>query len=575
LSPRIPRPDLTPLADLASGTSRAGPGRGRRPVYVDLLPPCNAGCPAGENIQAWLAHAEAGRHEQAWRQLVADNPLPAICGRVCYHPCETACNRASLDSAVSIHAVERFLGDRALQRGWRFSQPRSSGTQRRRVLVVGAGPSGLSAAYHLARLGHEVEIRDAGEAPGGMMRYGIPAYRMPRDVLDAEVDRIAALGVKITCGHRVADLDAERREGRFDAVFVAVGAHLSKRVDIPAKDAGRIVDAVSFLRSVASGERPVIGRRVAVYGGGNTAMDAARTARRLGANDALIVYRRTRAQMPAHEEEAEEAEREGVRINWLRTITAFDGPELTVEAMELDDSGFPRPTGRIETLAADTVILALGQDTDTAFLRQVPGVEFERDGTVRVSPDLMTGCPGVFAGGDMVPAERTVTVGIGHGKKAARHIDAWLKGPGSTGGGPEGGALRGDRGKPRSAPAGPMAPPAPKHQVVGFEQLNLWYFGDAAQRQQPQLPPEQAVTGFGEVLGGLSEREAVYEAGRCLSCGNCCECDGCLGACPEDAVIKLGEGHRYRFDYNRCTGCGACYEQCPVHAIEMVPEESS
>ena len=224
------------------------------------------------------------------------------------------------------------------------------------------------------------------------------------------------------------DLDAERREGGFDAVFVAVGAHLSKRVDIPAKDAGPIVDAVSFLRSVASGERPVIGRRVAVYGGGNTAMDAARVARRLGANDALIVYRRTREQMPAHAEEAEEAEREGVRINWLRTITAFDGPELTVEAMELDEHGFPQPTGRFETLAADTVILALGQDTDTAFLRRVPGVEFERDGTVQVSASMMTGCPGVFAGGDMVPAERTVTVGVGHGKKAARNIDAWLRG---------------------------------------------------------------------------------------------------------------------------------------------------
>ena len=290
----------------------------------------------------------------------------------------------SLDSAVSIHSVERFLGDLALERGWAFDPPpvRSG----KRVLVIGAGPSGLSAAYHLARLGHEVEIRDAGAEPGGMMRYGIPAYRMPRDVLAGELDRIAALGVRMTCDHRVEDLAAERREGGFDAVFVAVGAHLSKRVDIPARDAGRIVDAVSFLRSVASGERPVIGRRVAVYGGGNTAMDAARVARRLGADEALIVYRRTRAQMPAHAEEAEDAEREGVRINWLRTITAFDGPELQVELMELDESGFPQPTGRFETLAADTVILALGQETDTAFLRAVPGVEFERDGTVKVSP---------------------------------------------------------------------------------------------------------------------------------------------------------------------------------------------
>jgi NADPH-dependent glutamate synthase beta subunit-like oxidoreductase len=540
-----PQGDITPLPDLLHGRSRAGPVQERRPVYVDLLPPCNAGCPAGENIQAWLAHLGAGRHEQAWRELVADNPFPAIHGRVCYHPCESVCNRANLDSAVSIHAVERFLGDLALERGWEFDPPPvPSG---KRVLVIGAGPSGLSAAYHLGRRGHEVEIRDAGAEPGGMMRYGIPAYRMPRGVLSGELDRIAALGVRMTCEHRVEDLVAEREDGGFDAVFVAVGAHLSKRVDIPARDAGRIVDAVSFLRSVASGERPVIGRRVAVYGGGNTAMDAARVARQMGADEALIVYRRTRAQMPAHVEEAEDAEREGVRINWLRTITAFDGPELQVELMELDGSGYPQPTGRFETLAVDTVILALGQETDTAFLRTVPGVRFEPDGTVVVSASLMTGCPGVFAGGDMVPSERTVTVGVGHGKKAARHIDAWLRGAAVTSG--------------------------PKHDLATFDMLNLWFFGDAARRQQPELAPEERVAGFGEVIGGLSVGEATYEAGRCLSCGNCVECDGCLGACPEDAVIKFGVGHGYRFDYDRCTGCGACVEQCPVHSIEMLPEQ--
>jgi NADPH-dependent glutamate synthase beta subunit-like oxidoreductase len=539
----LPR-DVTSLPDLLHGRARAGPVRERRPVYVDLLPTCNAGCPAGENIQSWLSHAQAGRHEEAWRELVQDNPFPAIHGRVCYHPCESVCNRADLDSAVSIHSVERFLGDLALERGWRLDPPPTRSGKR--VLVIGAGPSGLSAAYHLTRLGHEVEIRDAGAESGGMMRYGIPSYRMPREVLDAELARITALGVRIIGEHRVEDLAAEQQEGGFDAVFVAVGAHLSKRVDIPARDAARIVDAVSFLRSVASGERPVVGRRVAVYGGGNTAMDAARVARRLGADEALIVYRRTRAQMPAHVEEAEDAEREGVRINWLRTITAFDGPALTVEVMELDESGYPRPTGRFETLAADTVILALGQQTDTAFLREVPEVEFEPDGTVLVSASLMTGCPGVFAGGDMVPSERTVTVGVGHGKKAARHIDAYLRGA--------------------------VAASPPKHELATFDSLHLWYFGDAARRQQPELAPGERVADFGEVVGGLSVEEATYEARRCLSCGNCFECDGCLGACPEVAVIKLGVGHRYKFDYDRCTGCGACFEQCPVHAIEMVSE---
>jgi NADPH-dependent glutamate synthase beta subunit-like oxidoreductase len=516
--------------------------REERPVYVDLLPPCNVACPAGENIQAWLAHVEAGRFEDAWRTIVADNPLAAIHGRVCYHPCEDSCNRAQLDSTVSIHSIERFLGDLAAEQGWGFDRP--SAATGKRVLIVGAGPSGLCAAYHLARRGHEVEIRDLGSEAGGMLRFGIPAYRLPAEVLAAEVRRIEALGVTIFLDHRVEDLVEEQESGRFDAVFAAVGAHLAKRVDIPAQDAGPIIDAVALLRSVAEGERPQIGRRVAVYGGGNTAMDAARVAKRLGAEEAMIVYRRTREQMPAHAEEAEDAEREGVRINWLRTITAFDGPELQIEVMELDADGRPQPTGRFETLAADAVVLALGQEADTEFLRRVPGVEVARDGVVRVSPSLMTDRPGLFAGGDMVPGIRSVTVAAGHGKAAARHIDAYL---GSTS---------------YEAP--------PKHDTASFDKLHVWYFADAPKQAQPEQPAEARTATFDEVVGGLDEAAAVYEAKRCLSCGNCFECDGCLGACPEDAVIKLGVGNRYRFDYDLCTGCRACFEQCPVHAIDMV-----
>jgi NADPH-dependent glutamate synthase beta subunit-like oxidoreductase len=536
--------DLTPLAPLGLARLRSGPVRSQRPVYVDLLPPCNAGCPAGENIQAWLAHEKTGDHEAAWRQLTLDNPFPAIHGRVCYHPCETACNRVELDGAVSIHAVERFLGDLAIERGWQFEPaPIRTG---HRVLVIGSGPSGLSAAYHLARLGHEVTVRDSGPEPGGMMRYGIPAYRLPRHVLDAEVERLVGLGVRFEQNHRVTDLGAERVAGGFDAVFVAVGAHLSKRVDIPNMDAKRVLDAVTFLRGVETGEQEPLSGTVAVYGGGNTAMDAARVARRVGADESVIVYRRTREQMPAHEEEAGDAEAEGIRINWLRTIRDMGEHELTVEVQELDEHGRPHGTGRFETLAADTVILALGQESDTAFLQAVPGVEFDDD-VVQVKPaTLMTGAPGVFAGGDAVPSQRTVTIGVGHGKRAARSIDAWL------------------RSEEFVVPH--------QHDIIHADRLSLWYFGDHDRRQQPELDPVARVAAFEEVVAGLSEQEAGFEAGRCLSCGNCFECDGCFGSCPEDAVIKLGKGQRYRFDYTACTGCGTCYRQCPVHAIEMVAE---
>ena len=362
---------------------RVPPVRSMRPLYVDRLPPCNHACPAGENVQAWLAEAQAGRYRQAWEIIVRDNPLPAVHGRVCYHPCEDSCNRADVDEAVSIHAVERFLGDLALAEGWTITP--DAPPSGKRVLVVGAGPSGLSIAWHLARRGHAVVIHEAGPLAGGMMHFGIPKYRLPREVLDGEIARIAALGVEIVLNHKVEDLMAEKAAGRFDAVFLAVGAHLSKRQDIPARDAGKIYDALQFLKDVEVGtDRPHIGRRVAIYGGGNTAMDAARTAKRLGADEALIIYRRTREQMPAHDFEADEAIEEGIKIHWLRTIKQIDGTTFTVERMKLDEKGYPQPTGEFETLEADSLILALGQDTDTGFVKTIPGIEFKRDGTVLV-----------------------------------------------------------------------------------------------------------------------------------------------------------------------------------------------
>ena len=528
----------------SSLANRTGSWRTRRPVYVDHLPPCNEACPAGEDIQGWLYHAESGDYEAAFRALVVNNPMPATMGRVCYHPCESGCNRAKLDSAVSIHSVERFLGDLALEQQWKLAP--ASKASGKRVLVVGAGPSGLSAAYHLARLGHGVTIVEAGPMAGGMMRFGIPKYRLPREILDAEIQRILDLGVELRLNEKVSDLRATLKAGGWDAAFLAVGAHLAKRAYIPAAGAAKILDAVSVLRGMEGEETPRLGRRVLVYGGGNTAIDVARTAKRLGAEEAVIVYRRTREKMPAHDFEVQEALEEGILVKWLTTIKSADGATFTVERMALDAKGFPQPTGEFETIEADSLVLALGQDVDLSLLDGVPGL-IVKDGVVEVDGHMMTGHPGVFAGGDMVPAERTVTVAIGHGKKAARNIDAWLRGE--------------------------TWEPAPKHPGAPFERLNPWYYGDAPRTVQPALDLVRRTSTFDEVVSGLDASNALFEARRCLSCGNCFECDNCYGVCPDDAIQKLGPGARFRVDYDYCKGCGVCATECPCGAIEMVPED--
>ena len=461
----------------SSLANHTGSWRTERPVYVDRLPPCNHQCPAGEDIQGWLFHAESGDYEKAWRHLTRDNPFPAIMGRVCYHTCETACNRGRIDDPVGINSVERFLGDEAIRRGWAFDAgARESG---KRILIVGAGPSGRSAAYHLRRFGHHVTVMDAGPMMGGMMRFGIPKYRLPRDVLEAEMQRIIDLGVEIRLNSKVDHILDSMREGQFDAAFLAVGAHIGKRATIPAGIAARIVDAVSVLRSMEGEDKPLLGRRVVVYGGGNTAIDVARSAQRLGA-EPIIVYRRTREKMPAHDFEVEEALQEGVMVKWLSTIKHADESAITIEKMQLDEKGFPQPTGE-------------------------------------------------------------------HGKKAARHIDAWLSGAES------------------------VAPPS--HDLATFERLNTWYYTDAPKTVRPMLDIIRRQSTFDEVQGSLSEENALFEARRCLSCGNCFECDNCYGVCPDNAVIKLGPGNRFEFNLDYCKGCGICVSECPCGAIKMEPEQ--
>lgn len=527
----------------SSLANRTGTWRTLRPVYVNRLPPCNAKCPAGEKCQAWLFHAESGDYRRAWETIIEDNPFPAIMGRVCYHTCEVACNRGALDAPVGVNAVERFLGDNALEKGWVFPKPEKlSG---RRVLVVGAGPAGLSAAYHLARLGHAVRVVDSSEKAGGMMRYGIPKYRLPRDILDAEIARIKDLGVEIELNREITDLQEEIEQGKYDAVFLGVGASMARRAYILAGDAAHVVDAVSVLRSMEGEDKPMLGRRVVVYGGGNTAIDVARSMKRMGA-EPLLVYRRTREKAPAHQFEIEEAIEEGVSMKWLSTIKEAEQGEVRIEKMELDENGQLKPTGQYETVGADSVVLALGQETNLSFLSKLKDLTSE-DGVVDVDDNMMTKVPGVFAGGDMVKSERNVTVAIGHGKKAARAIHQYMMNE---------------------------AVPVEKYDgAAGYDRLHTWYYADAPKTIRPQLDMIRRQTTFDEVQQGLTEESALFEARRCMSCGNCFECDNCYGVCPDNAIIKLGPGLKFEINYEYCKGCGICAQECPCGAIDMVSEK--
>ena len=405
--------------------NHTGSWRYLRPFNVFTLHPCNKQSPAGEYIQQWLYYAAEGDYEHAWRILTEDNPMPACMGRVCYHTCEGKCNRGFLDESVGINSVERFLGDYAIEHKLSFKKPvRETG---KKVLIIGAGPAGLSAAYHLRRFGHNVHIVEMAKQPGGMMRYGIPVYRLPRNILDAEIARITDMGVTIECGRRVEDIVAEKLNGKYDAVILGLGASLSSNVNIPSGDTTHILSALEVLGDIASHTDVEIGRRVAVYGGGNTAVDVARSLRRMGA-DPIIVYRRNRDKMPANEEEMDDAIKEGIQVKWLSTIAQADGEKLKIEKMVLDDNGKPQPTGEFDELSADSVVLAIGQNVDLSVVKKVEGLQLEKDAVTVDKDNMMTSVDGIFAAGDMVPGDRTVTAAIGMGKHAARGVNAYLKG---------------------------------------------------------------------------------------------------------------------------------------------------
>ena len=554
--------------------NKTGAWRAQRPFYEDKTPPCSAACPVGNDIVAFIQKIAQGDFEGAWNLIKEENPFPGVCGRVCFHPCESKCNRGSYDEPIAIHALERFVSDFASNLNKTIQK--TSGARKEKVAVIGSGPAGMSCAYHLAKLGYDVTVFESSSLAGGMLRTGIPSYRLPKVVLDREISNIVAMGVEIHTempfGEKL-ELDDLKA---YQAIFIATGAHRSRSLQIPGEKGRSIFSGLDLLKKINLSKKVKLGDRVAIIGGGNTAIDVARSVIRLG-KKATILYRRSKEEMPAFEEEMVEALEEGVKIRYLVNPIRIQQKDslqrlecLRMELGEKDESGrrkpVPIPHSKF-SFEADSVVIAAGEEIEVSFL---PKDMEKREGIVLTQRDGGTGIKGIFAGGDLTSNQRTVAHAIGSGKKAALAIDCYLKGKDSEealrqiliGEGPSISVFRylhpGER---------LMSP-----HVVTFEELNMDYFEPLKRRGESKGPIKKRIRGFEEVTGGFTKGIALEEAERCFSCGTCNECENCYVFCPDASIIKTGELFSHQVDYDFCKGCGICFSECPRGAISLREE---
>jgi NADPH-dependent glutamate synthase beta subunit-like oxidoreductase len=559
--------------------NKTGDWRYLKPIFQDKTPPCNNSCPAGEDVQGYLYLAQKKKYKEAWNLIKEENPLPAVCGRACMHPCEDSCNRGEFDEPINISAIERFLADNAIKQGY-ILPPIKRKKKKEKIAIIGSGPAGLSCAYQLKRIGYQVTIFEALPALGGMLRIGIPDYRLPKDILEHEIDTILELGIQIQTKARIDKETIAKDMKDFHAIFIATGCHKSIRLGIAGGDSRSVISGLDFLKDIHFGKKVPLGKKVAVIGGGNTAIDTARLALRLGAKP-FILYRRTPAEMPAIKSEVIQAENEGIEISYLTAPTRIISKGNRVTALECvkNRTGPPDSSGNktlIEIkdshfpIEVDNIISAIGEIPDISILPEEVDLE---NRLIVTDESLKTTMNGVFAGGDVKSPLRSIAHAIGSGKRAAIAIDRYLKaktledvmdtirigdGPGLS---MRSYLQRDDPSRRKTK------------QVVRYKDINIDYFEQKPRHAVKTLSIEERVSSKKEVHLGFPCETALQEAGRCFNCGVCNHCDNCYIFCSDLAVIKHKGKTRNTIDYDHCKGCGVCIEECPRDAMYMEREE--
>jgi NADPH-dependent glutamate synthase beta subunit-like oxidoreductase/Pyruvate/2-oxoacid:ferredoxin oxidoreductase delta subunit len=571
--------DIKKIAPFSQGTTEiflTGLWSSRKPVHIDKTSPCRQACPIGNDISRAFYEASMGHYDEALRIYRQDNPLPGVCGRVCYHPCESQCNRKEYDEAVNIRGFERFLADKGKVD---IDREKPTRLRKERIAVIGSGPAGLSAAYHLARLGFFVTIFEALPKPGGMLRYGIPEYRLPKNILDSEIGHIQQLGVEIRTGVTAGkDISLAELKNGYQAIFIALGAHRGMQLGIEGGNLPGVIEGIAYLRTINLGKKVKLGKKVAVIGGGNTAIDCARTARRSGAKDITIIYRRSRLEMPALEEDVESVEKEGMKIELLaapKRLISENGKLSGIECIRMklgepDASGRPKPVpleGSEFIVPVDSVIAAIGQAPQAEWLQEF-GISVSKSGVIEASHQTTaTSIEGIFAGGDSSGTRAYVADAIASGKKGALAISCYLDGNDF-----EKEFKTHQIGNQPSFSfqhfLDPEHYPADLKKVVPYDKINVLCFPKGARHNNPDsLTIQEAVKSFKEVVGGIDPARIPLEIYRCFKCGTCTHCDLCFLLCPDISIIKGKDSYMVKTDF--CKGCSQCATTCPRNVIEM------